>query len=165
MSDVIFEPIATESSTAPPGLSEGEVASSSDSTPPPDPPTQEVVAEPVTVTPEPKKRGRPKGSPNKPKAPAKEPDPVPPPQAPTQAPPPKAKTKATPKARAPKVKQPPQPPTEEESSSDGEERQIYHKLKSDDLETSILQFLTNRRVEQQTMRKDLWANLARSGLR
>ena len=157
MSDVIFEPIATEPSTAPPGLEEGEAASSSDP-PPPDPPTQEVVAEPVTVTPEPKKRGRPKGSPNKPKAPAKEPEPVPAAPAP--------KTKAAPKARAPRTKQPPQPPPEEEeSSSDEEERQIYHKLKSDDLETSILQFLTNRRVEQQTKRKDLWANLARSGLR
>ena len=159
MSDVIFEPIAKESSvdTAPPGLGETEAASSSDPPPVHDPPTQEAVVEPPAA-PEPKKRGRPKGSPNKPTAAPKEPDPVPL----AEAPPPKVKTKAIPKTKAPKVKQ---PPPEEDSSSDEEERQIYHKLKSDDLETSILQFLNNRRIEQQTKRRDLWANLARSGLR
>ena len=154
MSDVIFEPIAKELSAAPHGLEE-EVADSSIRDPPPDPPAKKVVAESQAPK---KPRGRPKGSTNKPKAPPpKEPEPAP------QPPPPQAKTKTAPKAKAPRAKI--APPISEEDSSSEEEREIRHTLTSDDLETSILQFLTNRRFEQQTKRKDLWANLARSGLR
>ena len=105
---------------------------------------QELV---LQAPPEPVKRprGRPKGAPNKPKAPA----PVP----------------AKPKKQAKR------PPSSSSDSSSEEEpaprqgkRAAVQDLMEDDLETQVLKFLSARRTSQQQQRRQLWQNLATAGL-
>jgi hypothetical protein len=93
------------------------------------------------------------------------------------------KGKAAPKAPAPKkvparAKRPPSS-SEDSSSSDDEPRRAasprrrapprgtsaaVRTLMQDDMETQVLQFLTARKVSQQTKRNELWKRLAASGL-
>ena len=84
------------------------------------------------------------------------------------------KGKAAPKAPAPKkaparAKRPPSS-SEDSSSSDDEPRRprgtsaAVRTLMEDDMETKVLQFLTARKVSQQTKRNELWQQLASSGL-
>ena len=157
MSDVIFEPINVE---APPGLHGLEESV-------PTPPIEErapyesegpmKASEPAqAAVPAPKKRGRPKGSPNKPKPQTK---------ATAATEPSRAPTPAIEPARAPPKKRKPAATVDSEEETSDDEREVYRKLTSDDLETNILSFLVNRRTEQQTKRRDLWTNLARSGLK
>ena len=87
-------------------------------------------------------RGRPKGSVNKPKPPAKEP-------------------------KTPKNKR---PPSSSSDSSESDEprpskRSVVKHLMEDDMETQVLRFLTARKQNQEKQRRTLWQNLAASGLR
>ena len=183
MSDVIFEPINVE---APPGLDGLE-----ESAPPPPPPIEEPAraieateatesegpmkaSEPAqAAVPAPKKRGRPKGSPNKPKPQTKATAATEPSRPSRASTPIESKASESERATATTVektikspkKRKPGAKMESEEDSSEEEREVYRKLTSDDLETNILSFLVNRRTEQQTKRRDLWTNLARSGLK
>ena len=106
-------------------------------------PTPVEIAE--STPPAPKKRGRP------PKAKAE----------PNAAPGlPKAKPAPKPKPRARKA---PPPESESDSSSDVEDtlRNVYRHVAKPDMETAILEFLVNRRQNEQTRRKELWSQLAK----
>ena len=83
--------------------------------------------EPPAATPAPKKRGRP-------------------PKAKTEAPPPAKQVKTAPKPKA--ARKPRAPPVEDSSdSSDVDEtlRNVYNHVAKPDMETTILQFLVNRK--------------------
>jgi hypothetical protein len=100
-----------------------------------------VAPEPPAAAPAPKKRGRP-------------------PKAKAEAPPPAPKVRATPK---PKAVRKPQPPVEESSDSsdiDDTLRNVYHHVAKPDMETTILQFLVNRKQQESTRRRELWGRLA-----
>ena len=104
------------------------------------PVTNEIV--PTPPAPAAKKRGRP------PKAKAEAP------------PPPIPKVKPAPK---PKAVRKPKPPVEESSdSSDVDEtlRNVYNHVAKPDMETTILQFLVNRKQAESTRRRELWGRLA-----
>ena len=120
---------------------------------PPEPPAPEP---PAPEPPAPKKRGRPPKAKAEPKAPAKAE-----PKAPAKAAPGLPKAKPAPKPRARKA--PPPPESESDSSSDVEDtlRNVYKHVPVQDMETTILQFLVNRKQSEQTRRKELWSQLAK----
>ena len=84
----------------------------------------------------------------------------------------KAAPKAPPKAKAvpkaPKLehavttRRKPEP---EYSDSSTSEEEMVGRLIEDDMETQILQFLSARKRDQESKRRNLWQNLASSGLR
>ena len=106
---------------------------------------QPIAPEPVEEVPVKRPRGRPKG-----KAKAKEPKPRPVPKAPV------LKRETT-------TRRKPQP--EEYSDSSTSEEEMVGRLMEDDMETQILQFLSARKRDQESKRRNLWQNLASSGLR
>ena len=105
------------------------------------------IVEAIEEVPVKRPRGRPKGK-----------------AAPKVAPPPKAK--AVPKApkleRAATTRRKPEP---EYSDSSTSEEEMVGRLIEDDMETQILQFLSARKRDQESKRRNLWQNLASSGLR
>ena len=105
----------------------------------------EAIVEAVEEVPVKKPRGRPKG------------------KAAPKAPP---KAKAVPKApkleRAVTTRRKPEP---EYSDSSTSEEDMVGRLIEDDMETQILQFLSARKRDQESKRRNLWQNLASSGLR
>ena len=110
---------------------------------PPQEPAEEVAPEPAAAVPEtpapatpaPKKRGRPrKEEPAIPKAPVR--------------------MKAAPKPRAKRAATAPVTPPPAESD---EEKEPFSRA---DLETEILEFLVQRKAQQQDRRRQLWAQLA-----
>ena len=107
------------------------------------PDVQEAVPEvPEAVpVPQPKKRGRP------PKLKIE-----------AQPLPPRPAAKPKPKAR-PKAPPPPQESSDEETDEDI--ANMYRHAARPDMETSILQFLVNRRQSEADRRKTLWSQLAR----
>ena len=109
----------------------------------PDPEVPEVSA----AVPVKKPRGRPKGAANKPK-------PVPTRPTPT--------LKAAPDLRSRRIQK--QAPPVQECSSDSDDN-TYQTLVKDDIETSVLQFLHARKLDQQRKRHALWSGLASQGLR
>ena len=134
--DVVLEPL-DEHDVAP--SAEAEPATTADT----------ADAAPSAAAPEvPAKRprGRPKGSTNKPKAPAKEPE-----------------------VKAPRKRK--RPPSSSSDSSESDEpprlskRSVVKHLMEDDMETQVLRFLTARKQNQEKQRRTLWQNLAASGLR
>ena len=107
----------------------------------------EPIVEAIEEVPVKRLRGRPKGT-GKPKV----------------APPPKPK--AVPKA--PKLQREVttrRKPVPEYSDSSTSEEEIVDRLVQDDMETQILQFLSTRKRDQEMKRRNLWQNLASSGLR
>ena len=107
----------------------------------------EPIVEAVEEVPVKRPRGRPKG-----KAAAKV---VPPPK-------PKAVPKAPKLERAVTTRRKPEP---EYSDSSTSEEEMVGRLIEDDMETQILQFLSARKRDQESKRRNLWQNLASSGLR
>ena len=105
----------------------------------------EPIVEAVEEVPVKRPRGRPKG------------------KAAPKAPP---KAKAIPKApkleRAVTTRRKPEP---EYSDSSTSEEEMVGRLIEDDMETQILQFLSARKRDQESKRRNLWQNLASSGLR
>jgi hypothetical protein len=105
----------------------------------------EPIVEAVEEVPVKRPRGRPKG------------------KAAPKAPP---KAKAVPKApkleRAATTRKKPEP---EYSDSSTSEEEMVGRLIEDDMETQILQFLSARKRDQESKRRNLWQNLASSGLR
>jgi hypothetical protein len=90
-------------------------------------------------------RGRPKGK-AAPKAPPK----------------PKAVPKAPKLQRAVTTRRKPEP---EYSDSSTSEEDMVGRLLEDDMSTQVLRFLTARKRDQESKRRNLWQNLASSGLR
>ena len=136
--EIILEPIDDNANvTIEPPLADDEVES------PPEP-IVEAVEVPVK-----RPRGRPKGT-----AKAK------------VAPPPKAKAVPVPKApkleRAVTTRRKPEP---EYSDSSTSEEEMVGRLIEDDMSTQVLRFLTARKRDQESKRRNLWQNLASSGLR
>ena len=107
----------------------------------------EPIVEAIEEVPVKRPRGRPKGK-----------------SAPKLAAPPKAK--AVPKApkleRAATTRRKPEP---EYSDSSTSEEEMFRRLMEDGMETQILQFLSARKRDQESKRRNLWQNLASSGLR
>ena len=142
--EIILEPIiddnANVNETVEPSPADDEAES------PPEP-----IVEAIEEVPVKRPRGRPKG-----KAAAKV---VPPPK-------PKKIPKAVPKApklqREVTTRRKPEP---EYSDSSTSEEDMVGRLIEDDMETQILQFLSARKRDQDSKRRNLWQNLASSGLR
>jgi len=138
--EIILEPIiddnANVNETVEPSPADAEAES------PPEPIVQAVEEVPVK-----RPRGRPKG-----KAAAKV---VPPPK-------PKTVPKAPKLERAVTTRRKPEP---EYSDSSTSEEDMVGRLIEDDMETQILQFLSARKRDQESKRRNLWQNLASSGLR
>ena len=109
----------------------------------------EPIGEAIEEVPVKRPRGRPKGT-----AKAK------------VAPPPKAKAVPVPKApkleRAVTTRRKPEP---EYSDSSTSEEDMVGRLIEDDMEAQILQFLSARKRDQESKRRNLWQHLASSGLR
>ena len=105
----------------------------------------EPIVEAVEEVPVKRPRGRPKGT-AKPKAPPK----------------PKAVPKAPKLQREVTTRRKPEP---EYSDSSTSEEDMVGRLIEDDMETQILQFLSARKRDQESKRRNLWQNLASSGLR
>ena len=105
----------------------------------------EAIVEAVEEVPVKRPRGRPKG------------------KAAPKAPP---KAKAVPKApkleRAVTTRRKPEP---EYSDSSTSEEDMVGRLMEDDMSTQVLLFLTARKRNQESKRRNLWQNLASSGLR
>ena len=105
----------------------------------------EAIVEAVEEVPVKRPRGRPKG------------------KAAPKAPP---KAKAVPKApklqRAVTTRRKPEP---EYSDSSTSEEDMVGRLLEDDMSTQVLRFLTARKRDQESKRRNLWQNLASSGLR
>ena len=138
--EIILEPIiddnANVNKTLEPSPADDEAES------PPEP-----IVEAVEEVPVKRPRGRPKG-----KAAAKV---VPPPK-------PKTVPKAPKLERAVTTRRKPEP---EYSDSSTSEEDMVGRLIEDDMETQILQFLSARKRDQESKRRNLWQNLASSGLR
>ena len=105
----------------------------------------EPIVEAVEEVPVKRPRGRPKGK-AAPKAPPK----------------PKTVPKAPKLERAVTTRR--KPEREYSDSSTSEEEKVG-RLIEDDMETQILQFLSARKRDQESKRRNLWQNLASSGLR
>ena len=105
----------------------------------------EPIVEAIEEVPVKRPRGRPKGK-AAPKAPPK----------------PKAVPKAPKLQRAVTTRRKPEP---EYSDSSTSEEDMVGRLIEDDMETQILQFLSARKRDQESKRRNLWQNLASSGLR
>ena len=105
----------------------------------------EAIVEAVEEVPVKRPRGRPKG------------------KAAPKAPP---KAKAVPKApklqREVTTRRKPEP---EYSDSSTSEEDMVGRLMEDDMSTQVLRFLTARKRDQESKRRNLWQNLASSGLR
>ena len=103
------------------------------------------IVEAIEEVPVKRPRGRPKG------------------KAAPKAPP---KAKAVPKApkleRAVTTRRKPEP---EYSDSSTSEEDMVGRLMEDDMSTQVLRFLTARKRDQESKRRNLWQNLASSGLR
>ena len=138
--EIILEPIiddnANVNETVEPSPADDEAES------PPEP-----IVEAIEEVPVKRPRGRPKG-----KAAAKV---VPPPK-------PKTVPKAPKLERAVTTRRKPEP---EYSDSSTSEEDMVGRLIEDDMETQILQFLSARKRDQESKRRNLWQNLASSGLR
>ena len=127
--EVVLEPLA-ETNTA----LEAPVVDSTES-------VESVAPSAPPAAPVKRPRGRPKGSANKPKPPAKEP-------------------------KTPKNKRPPSSSSSSESDEPRlSKRSVVKHLMEDDMETQVLRFLTARKQNQEQQRRTLWQNLAASGLR
>jgi hypothetical protein len=135
--EIILEPIIDDNAnvTIEPPHADDEVES------PPEP-IVEAVEEVVPVK---RPRGRPKGK-AAPKAPPK----------------PKAVPKAPKLQRAVTTRRKPEP---EYSDSSTSEEDMVGRLLEDDMSTQVLRFLTARKRDQESKRRNLWQNLASSGLR
>ena len=139
MTEIILEPIIDDNAnvTIEPPPADDEIES----------PPESFVEAVEEVVPVKRPRGRPKGT-----AKAK------------VAPPPKAK--AVPKApkleRAVTTRRKPEP---EYSDSSTSEEEMVGRLMEDDMSTQVLRFLTARKRDQELKRRNLWQNLASSGLR
>ena len=135
MAEIILEPIIDDNAN----VNETVPADDEVESPP------EPIVEAVEEVPVKKPRGRPKG------------------KAAPKAPP---KAKAVPKApkleRAVTTRRKPEP---EYSDSSTSEEDMVGRLIEDDMETQILQFLSARKRDQESKRRNLWQNLASSGLR
>ena len=105
----------------------------------------EPIVEAVEEVPVKRPRGRPKGT-AKPKAPPK----------------PKAVPKAPKLQREVTTRRKPEP---EYSDSSTSEEDMVGRLMEDDMSTQVLRFLTARKRDQESKRRNLWQNLASSGLR
>jgi outer membrane biosynthesis protein TonB len=105
----------------------------------------EPIVEAVEEVPVKRPRGRPKGK-AAPKAPPK----------------PKAVPKAPKLQRAVTTRRKPEP---EYSDSSTSEEDMVGRLLEDDMSTQVLRFLTARKRDQESKRRNLWQNLASSGLR
>ena len=137
--EVILEPIIGDNIDMPTTAVEPSPPDAGAESPP------EPVAEAIEEVPVKRPRGRPKGS-AKPKA----------------APPkPKAVPKAPKLQREATIRRKPEPEYEDSSTS---EEEMVGRLMEDDMETQILQFLTARKRDQESKRRNLWHNLASSGL-
>ena len=137
--EIILEPIIDDNAnveTVEPSPADDEAES------PPEPSVEAIEEVPVK-----RPRGRPKG-----KAAAKV---VPPPK-------PKTVPKAPKLERAVTTRRKPEP---EYSDSSTSEEDMVGRLIEDDMETQILQFLSARKRDQESKRRNLWQNLASSGLR
>ena len=138
--EIILEPIiddnANVNETVEPSPADDEAES------PPEP-----IVEAIEEVPVKRPRGRPKG-----KAAAKV---VPPPK-------PKTVPQAPKLERAVTTRRKPEP---EYSDSSTSEEDMVGRLIEDDMETQILQFLSARKRDQESKRRNLWQNLASSGLR
>ena len=135
MAEIILEPIIDDNAN----VNETVPADDEVESPP------EPIVEAVEEVPVKKPRGRPKG------------------KAAPKAPP---KAKAVPKApklqREVTTRRKPEP---EYSDSSTSEEEMVGRLIEDDMETQILQFLSARKRDQESKRRNLWQNLASSGLR
>ena len=107
----------------------------------------EPIVEAVEEVPVKRPRGRPKGKAAPKVAPPQKPKPVP---------------KAPKLERAVTTRRKPEP---EYSDSSTSEEDMVGRLIEDDMETQILQFLSARKRDQESKRRNLWQNLASSGLR
>jgi len=107
----------------------------------------EPIVEAVEEVPVKRPRGRPKGTAKPKVAPPQKPKPVP---------------KAPKLERAVTTRRKPEP---EYSDSSTSEEDMVGRLIEDDMETQILQFLSARKRDQESKRRNLWQNLASSGLR
>ena len=105
----------------------------------------EPIVEAIEEVPVKRPRGRPKGK-AAPKAPPK----------------PKAVPKAPKLQRAVTTRRKPEP---EYSDSSTSEEDMVGRLMEDDMSTQVLRFLTARKRDQESKRRNLWQNLASSGLR
>ena len=139
MSEIILEPIEEDSAEPAATAETAEPAVAIEESV-----AQPIAPEPVEEVPVKRPRGRPKG-----KAKAKEPKPRPVPKAPV------LKRETT-------TRRQPQP---EYSDSSTDEDEMIGRLMEDDMETQILQFLSARKRDQESKRRNLWQNLASSGLR
>ena len=135
---VVLDNVGEEATNTPDLLEDAPKESATPSYHPQELTQEEVAPEPAEtpapVTPAPKKRGRPrKDEPATPKAPVR--------------------MKAAPKPRAKRaVTAPVAPPAESEEDDEPFSRA--------DLETEILEFLVQRKTQQQDRRRQLWAQLA-----
>ena len=107
----------------------------------------EPIVEAIEEVPVKRPRGRPKGT-AKPKV-------APPPK-------PKAVPKAPKLQREVTTRRKPEP---EYSDSSTSEEDMVGRLMEDDMSTQVLRFLTARKRDQESKRRNLWQNLASSGLR
>ena len=139
MSEIILEPIEEDSAEPAATAETAEPAVAIEESV-----AQPIAPEPVEEVPVKRPRGRPKG-----KAKAKEPKPRPVPKAPV------LKRETT-------TRRQPQP---EYSDSSTDEDEMIGRLMEDDMETQILQFLSARKRDQESKRRNLWQNFAASGLR
>ena len=105
------------------------------------------IVEAIEEVPVKRPRGRPKGT-AKPKV-------APPPK-------PKAVPKAPKLQREVTTRRKPEP---EYSDSSTSEEDMVGRLMEDDMSTQVLRFLTARKRDQESKRRNLWQNLASSGLR
>ena len=107
----------------------------------------EPIVEAVEEVPVKRPRGRPKGKAAPKVAPPQKPKPVP---------------KAPKLERTVTTRRKPEPEYTDSSTS---EEEMVGRLIEDDMETQILQFLSARKRDQESKRRNLWQNLASSGLR
>ena len=135
--EIILEPITDDNANVNETVPADDEAES-----PPEP-----IVEAIEEVPVKRPRGRPKG-----KAAAQV---VPPPK-------PKTVPKAPKLERAVTTRRKPEP---EYSDSSTSEEDMVGRLIEDDMETQILQFLSARKRDQESKRRNLWQNLASSGLR
>jgi hypothetical protein len=138
--EIILEPIIDDNANVNETVEPSPVDDEAESPP-------EPIVEAVEEVPVKRPRGRPKG-----KAAAKV---VPPPK-------PKTVPKAPKLERAVTTRRKPEP---EYSDSSTSEEDMVGRLIEDDMETQILQFLSARKRDQESKRRNLWQNLASSRLR
>ena len=137
--EVVLEPLDGHDVAPSAEAEPATTADTADAAPPaagPPPAAPEVLAK--------RPRGRPKGSTNKPKPPAKEPEV-------------QRKRKRPPSSSSDSSSDEPQPRLSK--------RSVVKHLMEDDMETQVLRFLTARKQNQEQQRRTLWQNLAASGLR